>query len=249
MQEIKLYTRGDDAGISIGTNLAIHTACKNGILKNISLIPVSPYIKDAYNLFSNLENVSFGLHITLTCEWRNIKWGPILKEKVKTITDKNGYFFPDGKTLFENKPERKEMEIEIEAQFEYLESLGFEISYIDIHMGIGWINGIEEFIQRLCKKKRILFVDKLYKKFPDFNLDYEKFINNLENLENGEYLLITHPAFNTEDMKFYSTYWEDADKIIEKRSFDAKILIDERVKNIITKKNIKIERFKNGGGK
>ena len=69
---------------------------------------------------------------------------------------------------------------------------------------------------------------------------------NLETLENGEYLLITHPAFKTEEMKFYSTYWEEADSIIEKRSFDAKILIDEKVKEIIKKRKIKLEKFKKG---
>ncbi len=232
-----LYTRGDDCGISNSTNFAIYNACKNGILKNISLIPVSHYIKQAYNILKELEDVSFGLHLTLTCEWKNIKWEPILgKNQVPSIVDENGYFFPDGKTILKNKPNRKEMEKEIEAQLEYLESIGFKISYIDIHMGIGWVNNIEEFVIELCKKKKIVFVDKLYKKFPDHNFNYKKFLNNLENLENGEYLLITHPTIHTTEMNLYSTYWENSNSIIEKRTFDFTILTDDTVKEVIKRK-------------
>jgi len=247
MKEIKLYTRGDDAGISSGTNLAIYACCKFGILKNVSLIPVSPYIKNTYEIFKDLDDTNFGLHITLTCEWLNIKWGPLSEKiSVRSIIDENGYFFPDGKKLFDNKPERKEMEKEIEAQFEYIESIGFKISYADIHMGIGWIYNIEDFINELCRKKGIIFVDGLYRKFPEFNYNYNKFLINLENLEYGEYILISHPAFKTEEMKFYSTSWENADSIIEKRSFDAGILLDEKVKEIIKRKKIKLAKFKKG---
>ncbi|MFN4227729.1 MAG: ChbG/HpnK family deacetylase [Candidatus Ratteibacteria bacterium] len=249
MGEKIIYTRGDDCGISISTNLAIYSACKYGILKNISLIPVSPYIKRSYAILNEFEDISFGLHITLTCEWKNIKWGPILdKDKVSSLVDENGYFYPDGKTMFEKKVNRKDMEKEIEAQLEYLESIGFKISYVDIHMGIGWVNNIEEFVVELCKKKKIVFVDKLYKKFPDHNFNYKKFLNNLENLENGEYLLITHPTIHTIEKNLYSTYWENSNSIIEKRTFDFTILTDDTVKEVIKRKKIKLKRFEKGVG-
>lgn len=244
MSDIILYTRGDDCGISLGTNLAIYDACKYGILKNVSLISVAPYIKNAYDILKDLEDVSFGLHVTLTCEWKNVKLKPILeKDKVPSIIDENGFFYPDGKTIFDKKVNRKEMEKEIEAQYEYLKSLGFKISYVDIHMGIGWVNNIEKFIENFCKKKKILFVEKSYKRFPDFNQNFENFLNNLENLNEGEYLLITHPVLPTEEMKLYSTYWEDAETIIKKRTFDLKILTDEKVKEIIKNKDIKLKKF------
>ncbi|MCS7181181.1 MAG: ChbG/HpnK family deacetylase [bacterium] len=248
MEKIILYTRGDDCGISLSTNLAIFNACKYGILKNISLIANSPYIKNAYEILKDLKDVSFGIHITLTCEWKNIKWGPILgKERVPSIVDENGFFYPDSKILYEKKPSRKDMEREIEAQFEYLETLGFEIVYADVHMGIGWIYNIEEYIKNLCRKKKILFVDNLYKKFPNFEFGFEGFLKTLENLSNGEYLLITHPTLKTSEMRLYSTFWEDAGSIIRKRVFDTEILTDEKVKEIIERKNIKLKKFEKRG--
>lgn len=81
------------------------------------------------------------------------------------------------------------------------------------------------------------------KRFPDFNQNFENFLNNLENLNEGEYLLITHPVLPTEEMKLYSTYWEDAETIIKKRTFDLKILTDEKVKEIIKNKGIKLKKF------
>ncbi|MCM8785693.1 MAG: ChbG/HpnK family deacetylase [Candidatus Omnitrophica bacterium] len=245
MNEKILYTRGDDCGISIETNFAIYIASKYGILKNISLIPVSPYIQYAYTILKDIEDISFGFHVTLTCEWKNIKWGPILdRNKVSSLVDENGYFYPDGKTMFEKRVERKDMEKEIEAQLEYLEGIGFKISYLDIHMGIEWVNNIEEFILELCKKKKIIFIDKRYKKIPYHNFNFDKFLSNLENLKSGEYLLITHPVFYTEEISSYSTYWENGDAIIEKRKFDLMILTDDRVKKMIERKKIKLERFK-----
>ncbi|MFN4228172.1 MAG: hypothetical protein ACK4F0_08575, partial [Candidatus Ratteibacteria bacterium] len=58
--------------------------------------------------------------------------------------------------------------------------------------------------------------------------------------------LITHPTIQTDEMNFYSTYWENSDSIIEKRKFDFMILTDDKVKEIIERKKIKLKKFEKG---
>ena len=76
-----------------------------------------------------------GLHLTLTSEWKNYRWGPVLpKSSVTSLLDDKGYFY-----LTESEAAShanvKEAEKEIRAQIDLARKLGIQPTHLDSHMG------------------------------------------------------------------------------------------------------------------
>ncbi|MFW6271234.1 MAG: ChbG/HpnK family deacetylase, partial [Bacillota bacterium] len=137
--EIKLITRGDDLGSAITANKAIMDCYKNGILKNTSIMVPAPYIEEAADMFKG-ENICFGLHCTITAEWDNLRWGPVLPpEEVPSLVNSRGEFFQTTVELENNEPDLEEIMKELKAQLKKARELGFNIEYADMHMGFGQV--------------------------------------------------------------------------------------------------------------
>ena len=94
MAGIRLVTRADDAGLNGAVNRAIRSAVNDGVVRNISLMAAAPAIEDAASVLGDLsKSVDYGLHVTLTAEWENPRWGPVLDgERVASAVRRDGTF-------------------------------------------------------------------------------------------------------------------------------------------------------------
>jgi chitin disaccharide deacetylase len=130
-----LLLRCDDFGLCHAVNMAFEEIFENNIPVSVSTIFVSPWYQEAVEILKKHPEVSVGVHLTLTSEWKNYKWGPILgKEAVPSLVNSNGYFFYSNDLFLANKPKLKEVEKELRAQIERALNSGIKIDYVDAHM-------------------------------------------------------------------------------------------------------------------
>jgi predicted glycoside hydrolase/deacetylase ChbG (UPF0249 family) len=203
---IRIVTRGDDAGCAVSANKAIHDACVQGILRNISLMANTPQIEDAARRLAGLKDVCFGMHISLTAEWKNPRFYPVLpKVQVSSLTLDDGSFPQTSQKLNDLKPRPEEADREVRAQLRRLRDLGFDVRYMDEHMAIGWISGFTEVFQQIAREEKLIFRPKV-DRLPDDggkvqDHDYaSRLIARLRLAGPGTYLQVGHPTYNDAEM-------------------------------------------------
>ena len=80
------------------------------------------------------SEADLGLHLTLTSEWTNFRWGPVLsKNRVSSLLDKDGYFISP-------RPKPRHMPIESKSRSRSwprseARALGIQPTHLDSHMG------------------------------------------------------------------------------------------------------------------
>jgi predicted glycoside hydrolase/deacetylase ChbG (UPF0249 family) len=133
----QLLIRLDDIGMSHSVNMAVEKLAKTGIPFSASVQFACPWYQEAVAILKKYPNVSIGVHLTLTSEWRGYRWGPITgRTAVPSLVDSIGYFY-QSTTAFANSGYKiDEVETELSAQIERALASGLTISYIDPHMGV-----------------------------------------------------------------------------------------------------------------
>lgn len=131
-----LLIRCDDLGMSHSVNMAFKELMESGLKFSASVMFPCAWYQEAVDLLKQHPEITVGIHLTLNSEWKNYRWGPVAgKDKVSSLVDKDGYFFPSRATFFANNPKDDEVEIELRAQIERAINSGLKISYLDYHMG------------------------------------------------------------------------------------------------------------------
>ena len=131
-----LLIRCDDLGMSHAVNMAFKELMETGLKFSASVMFPCAWYQEAVDILKQHPEITVGIHLTLNAEWQNYRWGPVAgRDKVPSLVDENGYFFPSRATFFANNPKSEEIEIELRAQIERAINSGIKISYVDYHMG------------------------------------------------------------------------------------------------------------------
>lgn len=133
----QLMIRLDDIGMNHSVNMAAEKMAKTGLPFSVSLQFACPWYQEAVEILKKYPNVSVGLHLTLTSEWKNYRWGPVTgRTAVPSLVDEVGYFPHSTSAFAKSGYKLNEVETELSAQIERALASGLKISYIDPHMGI-----------------------------------------------------------------------------------------------------------------
>jgi predicted glycoside hydrolase/deacetylase ChbG (UPF0249 family) len=133
----QLLLRLDDIGMNHSVNMAAEKVAKTGMPVSVSLQFACPWYQEAVEILKKYPQVSVGVHLTLTSEWKNYRWGPVLgRTAVPSLVDKDGYFPQSTRAFAKSGYKLDEVEKELSAQIERALASGIKISYIDPHMGI-----------------------------------------------------------------------------------------------------------------
>ncbi len=94
-----------------------------------------PWVPEIAHYLKNHPDVDSGLHLTLTSEWREYRWGPVAgKASVPGLVDNEGCLW-HGVLDVAAHASPDEVDREIRAQLERAQQLGIPITHLDSHMG------------------------------------------------------------------------------------------------------------------
>ena len=174
--KIRIFVRGDDFGSSHASNIALSEALDGRVLAWTSVIVVGPWITETVRLLEGYPNASVGLHLTLTSEWNQFRWRPILSpSEVPTLLAPDGAFFKNywrnspsmqrqlatlepeiraqfARIMADELPAFEHAEAELRAQVRRARELGLRIEYIDCHMGVACLPKLRPIMFELAKE-------------------------------------------------------------------------------------------------
>ncbi len=141
-ESIRLIVRGDDIGSSHTANVACIRCCKEGIVTSLEVMVAAPWFNEATKMLNENPRIDVGVHLTLTSEWENIKWGPLTE--APSLVDQQGHFypmtsqrddFPPGTGFLQADPKLEEVERELRAQIELALKKLPNVTHLSCHMG------------------------------------------------------------------------------------------------------------------
>ncbi len=224
-----LMIHADDAGLSHSENMATIQALEKGIVNSYSIMVPCPWFYEMALFAKNNSHIDNGIHLTLTCEWENYKFGPVLSaSEVPSLADENGYFYKTREEL-KNKALTEDVRKELQAQIEKALKFGLKPTHIDSHMySVGADQEFLKIYRELGNKYNLpTLINKQLMEMvglnPDLNIEKTDFVIDktyvgefkyfekdelseyysaiLENLEYGLNLILIHPAFDDDEMK------------------------------------------------
>ncbi len=226
-----LIIHADDIGLAHSENIATIKSMTDGLVNSTSIMMPCAWSTEVGELLESHPDLDVGVHITLTNEWFNYKWGPKASE-VPGLVGENGYMHAGCAEVAANaSPD--EVEKEMRAQIEAAMQLGIKPTHLDSHMGCVFY-GRPEFIARFIKlgleyqiptmlndqisdlmdanpevfkeinKEQLVFVDDIASIRPNEYdaLGMETYYSNyLSTLEAGLNVMLIHVAYDDEEMK------------------------------------------------
>ncbi|MGZ5134873.1 MAG: polysaccharide deacetylase family protein, partial [Flavitalea sp.] len=130
-----LIIHADDIGVAHSVNAASIAAFeKKGISSGSIMVPC-PWFPEIAEYAKTHPHLDLGIHITLTAEWKNYKWGGVLSaNEIPSLLNKEGFFYATVEEFAKNaKP--SEVELEIRAQIDRAIAFGIQPTHLDSHMG------------------------------------------------------------------------------------------------------------------
>lgn len=151
-----LIVHADDLGMAHSINTASIKGLESGQVSSASIMVPCPWFPEIADYARTHPEADLGLHLTLTSEWKLLRWGPVLaKERVPSLFDRSGYLYPlESEAAAHIDP--KEAEAEIRAQIARARALGIQPTHLDSHMGTLYQNkALFETLLRVARDNKL----------------------------------------------------------------------------------------------
>ena len=188
-------------------NEGVALAVTDGIVTQTSAMAPTPWFAEGAAMARRI-GVTTGLHATLTCEWRYLRWSPLSAGLTVRRADGTMHATVDAAAA-SIAPE--EAAGELRAQVSRAQDCGLDLAYVDCHMGISITSAYEAVCADLGVKFMYPGVDP-HHEFDSFNfvsmtarddLDARtgRFVEWLERLDDGVHFALTHPAVASDELR------------------------------------------------
>ncbi|MFZ6010131.1 MAG: polysaccharide deacetylase family protein [Bacteroidota bacterium] len=137
----------DDVGMSWDSNEGAIQALEKGVATSVSIMMPCPWVPGFVHYMKEHPNVDAGLHLTLTAEWKDYRWGPLTGKSSAGLIDPEGALWRSVDEVVKHAS-ADEVEAEIRAQVQRARDMGFEPTHLDSHMGTLFM---PQFIDRYIK--------------------------------------------------------------------------------------------------
>jgi predicted glycoside hydrolase/deacetylase ChbG (UPF0249 family) len=222
-----LIVHADDLGMAHSVNTASIKAFETGLVNSGSIMVPCPWLSEIAAYARANPQADLGLHLTLTSEWTQFRWGPLAsRDRVASLLDKDGYLrLTESEAAAQADP--KEVELEIRTQIERAKAMGIQPTHLDSHMGTLYQNkalfdvflrvareyklpvrvaktwvGRAEFLSGALTEKDV-YIDRTLDINPSVApQDWAKFYSDaLQKLEPGVTEVIIHLAYDDAEMR------------------------------------------------
>ncbi|HEY5509684.1 MAG TPA: polysaccharide deacetylase family protein [Prolixibacteraceae bacterium] len=251
-----LIVNCDDVGMIYAANMGAIDGMEKGIITSGTIMTPCPWFSHIADYSRKHPEKDFGVHLTLTSEWRQYRWGSVApKDQVKGLYDLDGYLWRQVEDVYAHATPEEAL-IEGRAQIQKALQAGIPVTHIDSHMGTFqedsdflkvYVQLAQEFFLPLrmasqatmevrnqpnlreeLAKKGLVFTD--YFISPD-SKEYKEvkpyWINIIKNLKPGVTELFIHASKRSEDVRLISS-------TAEKRAQEAECFtIDPDIKQLI----------------
>ncbi len=257
-----LIIHADDLGVSHSENEASIQALEYGSVSSASIMVPTPWFPEIAAYAQAHPKADLGLHITLTSEWKNLKWTTVAgKETVPELINHNGFMFSAVDSVLRSS-NAEEIEKELRAQIERAKQFGVDFTHFDSHMGTLYAK--PDFMKVLIKlgheykvpvmlNKPVLFMtdisvnetddallDSIYiENPPDYKSGTQAFYTKvLNSVKPGVSLIILHAAYDDREMKAVTIDHPDYGSAWRQADFD--FFTSKECKNLLSKNNIHV---------
>lgn len=139
----------DDIGMSWDSNQGAIQAMEKGVANSLSIMMPCPWVPGFIHYLKKHPDTDAGLHLTLTSEWKDYRWGPLSgRPAVPGLVDKEGALWRSVEQVAKNAS-ADEVETEIREQLKRAREMGFEPTHLDSHMGT--LFATPQFMERYIK--------------------------------------------------------------------------------------------------
>lgn len=252
--EILLIVRSDDMGMTHAVNQACLQTVTSGIARSIEVIVPAPWFIEAAQMLKKHPQIDVGVHLDLTSEWSNIKWGPV-SGGVPSLVDQNGHFYPRTRQdkdwppntgFLESNWKINEVERELRAQIETALRLLPNVTHLSAHMGTATctpeLKAMVDYLADDYKLPIQLPNLKRAGRWPRKPLTLPEteaaMINLLESLKPGLWLFVEHPGIDCPEME--AIEHQGAENVNEDRAAVTHAFTSENVKAVVRRRGIKL---------
>ncbi|MDI9430700.1 MAG: polysaccharide deacetylase family protein [Planctomycetota bacterium] len=244
---IKLIVRADDIGSAHAANVACIRSFRDGIARSVEVMAPCPWFNEAVAMLRETPGYDVGVHLTLTSEWANYKWGPITQ--APSLVDSSGHFFPTNRDFLAAKWDIHEVEKELRAQIELARKHIPQVTHLSSHMGTPTSTPeLRGLVQKLAAEYKLTFETPGAQWFrwpADNNTPAAQreaaLVEALEELKPGIWILVEHPGLDTDEMRAigHEGYWN----VAAHRDGVTKAFTSAKVKAAIKKRGIQLASY------
>jgi len=256
----RILIRCDDIGLCHSVNVAAEKLVEAGIRYSASVMTVCPWFEEAVKVLKDEKSVSVGVHLTLTCEWKFYKWGPIAgKYVVPSLVNRDGYFSPTVRDFVGNNPVIREAEVELREQIKRALEAGLKIDYVDYHMGAAIATPeLQELVYKLAREYKV-GISRCFGEVSHDNiwgtpieLKLDSLIAIVDNINDDKvHLIVIHPSMNypemdmMEDINSELMYSSEGKSVVgEHRSAELEALLSPKFREALKGNNIKLINYR-----
>lgn len=258
-----LIIHADDMGLSHSVNTACIDAFNNKGITSGSIMVPCPWAPEMIAYVKDHPGLDVGIHLTLTAEWDQYKWGGLTSsDLITSLLDGNHNFYPSVEELGKNV-KGPEAEKELRAQIDRVISSGIQPTHLDTHMGSvlatpelvmiylrlsdvyhlpvlfprAYLSWLPPDMSKALGSK-VFLLDNLYMLDPkDVTANWpEAYQKAIEALKPGLNQMIVHIALDNDEMKAICNNHPDYGSAW--RQHDLDLLLSQGFKDLLKKNNI-----------
>lgn len=125
----------DDIGMCQASMAAFADLFEFGLISSGAVMMPCPWALEAAEFQVDHPLADLGIHVTLTSEWKNYRWGPLSTREPKTgLMDEQGFFHRRSVGV-QTHADPTAVALEIETQVQRALSAGMKPTHMDTHMG------------------------------------------------------------------------------------------------------------------
>jgi hypothetical protein len=128
-----VIVHADDVGMCHATVPAFFELAAGGLVSSGSVMVPCPWFREAAAEAGRRPEADLGVHLTLTSEWENYRWGPVAScNRASGLSDANGCFYRAPALMVH--PDPSLVLPEMRSQVHRARDAGIDVTHIDCHM-------------------------------------------------------------------------------------------------------------------